>query len=221
MWYDILLVFVHSWLSTIVSRPCSPRRRSVRVRLQHDGQHRPAQPGRDGHGGAPRSGGEAFRGSPARGDIGYPYFSGAGCLNAVAEEVNWRPCSPTSDARGWLDIPGRWCYALLHRSLHFANVSQTTAQRGDRGHVDEVQTRWRENCSRFDGSTAAAFASLHPIERKSIRTACQPPDRAQASSEHSISVAIEAAGAAAAKKITEEAFAMEIRSETVAVDVIR
>lgn len=43
----------------------------------------------------------------------------------------------------------------------------------------------------------------------------------QASSEHSISVAIEAAGAAAAKKITEEAFAVEIRSETVAVDVIR
>eukprot|EP00752_Nemacystus_decipiens_P016060 g14356.t1 len=42
----------------------------------------------------------------------------------------------------------------------------------------------------------------------------------QASSEHSISVAIEASGAAAAKKITEEAFAMEIRSETVAVDVI-
>ncbi len=34
-------------------------------------------------------------------------------------------------------------------------------------------------------------------------------------------MAIEATGAAAAKKITEEAFAMEIRSETVAVDVIR
>ena len=47
------------------------------------------------------------------------------------------------------------------------------------------------------------------------------PTAAQASSEHSISVAIEASGAAAAKKITEEAFAMEIRSETVAVDVIR
>ncbi|CAB1120771.1 unnamed protein product [Ectocarpus sp. CCAP 1310/34] len=42
----------------------------------------------------------------------------------------------------------------------------------------------------------------------------------QASSEHSISVAIEVAGAAAAKKVTEEAFAVEIRSETVAVDVI-
>ncbi|CAN0058261.1 unnamed protein product [Pylaiella littoralis] len=42
----------------------------------------------------------------------------------------------------------------------------------------------------------------------------------QASSEHSISVAIESAGAAAAKKITEEAFAIEIKNETVAVDVI-
>eukprot|EP00903_Cladosiphon_okamuranus_P016316 g15048.t1 len=42
----------------------------------------------------------------------------------------------------------------------------------------------------------------------------------QASSEHSISVAIKASGGAAAKKITEEAFAMEIRSEMVAVDVI-
>lgn len=51
--------------------------------------------------------------------------------------------------------------------------------------------------------------------------ACHRPTAAQASSEHSISVAIEASGAAAAKKITEEAFAMEIRSETIAVDVIR
>lgn len=43
----------------------------------------------------------------------------------------------------------------------------------------------------------------------------------QASSEHSISVAIDAAGAAAAKKVTSEAFAIEIGLGTVAIDVIR
>lgn len=43
----------------------------------------------------------------------------------------------------------------------------------------------------------------------------------QASSEHSISVAIEASGAAAAQKVTEEAFTVEIRRGTVAVDVTR
>ena len=43
----------------------------------------------------------------------------------------------------------------------------------------------------------------------------------QASSEHSISVAIDAAGAAGAKKVTREAFSSEIRHGTVAVDIIR
>ncbi|CAN0043576.1 unnamed protein product, partial [Sphacelaria rigidula] len=42
----------------------------------------------------------------------------------------------------------------------------------------------------------------------------------KASSEHSISVAIDAAGAAAAKKVTSEAFAIEIGLGTVAIDVI-
>lgn len=48
-----------------------------------------------------------------------------------------------------------------------------------------------------------------------------PRPRSQASSEHSISVAIDAAGAAGAKKVTREAFSSEIRHGTVAVDVIR
>ena len=45
--------------------------------------------------------------------------------------------------------------------------------------------------------------------------------RVQASSEHSISVAIDAARAAGARKVTREAFSSEIRHGTVAVDVIR
>lgn len=65
----------------------------------------------------------------------------------------------------------------------------------------------------FPGVAARLFGALHRLGISVILIS-------QASSEHSISVAIEAAKAVAAKKVASEAFAVEIRHGTVAVDVI-
>lgn len=55
---------------------CGNAKPPVRVRLQHDGQHRSLEPGGDGHGRPPRGSGKAVRSPPASGHLCYPYLSG-------------------------------------------------------------------------------------------------------------------------------------------------
>lgn len=88
---------------------------SVRVRLQHDGQHRSPEPGGDGHGRPPRGSGEAIRGPPACGNIGYPYLAGEPtslyrehpqhnkCCSCGGSST---PAAPLTYARRYSSLPG-------------------------------------------------------------------------------------------------------------------